>query len=151
MIVHMNNLINRLKQSLKQNEPIESFEIITFRVSGMRFSYEDEILNKEDKAELTRYAIVYGQGEDRRKPEARIICEKERIIDLLNQCKLISWDGFIGKHPKNVSDGIMFDLKAIINNKKISASGSENCPDHYREFTNGLNEILKEKEDRKNG
>ncbi len=147
----MNKFLNNLKQSFIKDEPISSFSFITLRVSGMRFTYEDEILMKDDMAELTRYRIVFGQGKDNREAESKVLCDKERIIKLLNDCRILSWNGFSGKHPKNVSDGIMFNLHAIINDKKISASGSENFPKHYREFTNGLNEILRENDDRKNG
>lgn len=147
----MNKFLNNLKQSFIKDEPISSFSFITLRVSGMRFTYEDEILMKDDMAELTRYRIVFGQGKDNKEVELKTLCDKERIIKLLNDCRILSWNGFSGKHPKNVSDGIMFNLHAIINDKKISASGSENFPKHYREFTNGLNEILRENDDRKNG
>jgi len=147
----MNKFLNNLKQSFIKDEPISSFSFITLRVSGMRFTYEDEILMKDDMAELTRYRIVFGQGKDNKEVELKMLCDKERIIKLLNDCRILSWNGFSGKHPKNVSDGIMFNLHAIINDKKISASGSENFPKHYREFTNGLNEILRENDDRKNG
>ena len=147
----MNIFLNNLKQSIKKDEPISSFSFITLRVSGMRFTYEDEILMKDDMAELTRYRIVFGQGKDNREAESKVLCDKERIIKLLNDCRIFSWNGFSGKHPKNVSDGIMFNLHAIINDKKVSASGSENFPKHYLEFTNGLNEILRENDDRKNG
>jgi len=145
----MNKFLNNLKQSFIKDEPISSFSFITLRVSGMRFTYEDEILMKDDMAELTRYRIVFGQGKDNKEVELKMLCDKERIIKLLNDCRILSWNGFSGKHPKNVSDGIMFNLHAIINDKKISASGSENFPKHYREFTNGLNEILRENDDRK--
>ncbi len=147
----MNRILNNLRQNFTKDELIESFDIITMRICGMRFAYEDEILMSDDLVELTRYRIVYGQGKNDKEIEAKVSCDKERIIKLLNECRLLAWDGFIGKHPKNVSDGIMFDLKAIINNKKISASGSENFPKHYREFTNGINEIYRENDEKRNG
>ena len=65
------------------------------------------------------------------------------MLDLLNKCSLLSWDGFHGKHPKGVKDGIMFSLQAVLNGgKTIKAEGSENFPRHYRDFTDGLYSLL---------
>ena len=98
-------------------------------------------------AEVAKYGIRYTDGEDKRIVELKNTCEKERILKLMNDCDLLSWDGFVGQHPKDVLDGIMFTMNAIINGKKIHATGSENFPKHYREFTDGLFQILKEAEE----
>ena len=46
-------------------------------------------------------------------------------MKLLNDCELTAWDGFHGKHPSGVKDGIMFSLQATVNNgRKIKAEGS---------------------------
>lgn len=122
---------------------IDSFEIVTLRTSGMRCTEETEIVMKGGKAEVSRYAIRYDRSEDRRVLEKRAVCDEAQALDLLNACRLLSWDGFCGKHPKGVLDGTMFRLNAVVNGgKKIHASGSQNFPKHYREFTDGLYAIL---------
>ena len=69
----------------------------------------------------------------------------DRILKLLNDCELISWDGFHGDHPKDVKDGIMFSLKATVNgNRNIRAEGSENFPKHFRELWKGMDAILRD-------
>ncbi|MBO7699042.1 MAG: hypothetical protein J6S38_08440 [Erysipelotrichaceae bacterium] len=141
----MINILGQIKKG--KSEKIESFESIWLRTSGMRFTDEHEILMKEDKAEVSHYRIMYREGKDERVLERQALCDKERILKLLNECDLISWDGFQGKHPKWVSDGIMFTLKAIVNSdREIYAQGSENFPKHYREFTDEIKKILKESE-----
>ena len=139
----LNNLLNSIKNN-KGSELIESFEIITLRTTGMRFSAEKEVQMKDDLAEVVEYGIRYADGEDKRIVEMKALCDKERILKLLNDCDILSWDGFVGKHPKNVQDGIMFTLNGTVNGRHIYATGSENFPKHYREFENGLSEILKE-------
>ena len=119
----------------KPAEKITSFEIVTLRLSGMRFTTEYE------------YAIRYEKNEDKRIPQRQMLCSADRILKLLNDCELVSWDGFHGKHPKNVNDGIMFSLNATVNgDRKIRAEGSENFPKHFRELRDGLHAILSQKD-----
>ena len=132
----------------KPPEKIESFEIVTLRLSGMRFTEEYEIVMKGEKAEITEYDIRYGKDKekDKRVPERKTVCSADRVLKLLNDCELAAWDGFVGNHPKDVKDGIMFSLNATVNGgKKISAHGSENFPKHFREFRDGLNALLSQK------
>ncbi len=131
----------------KPSEKIESFDIVTLRLSGMRFTTEYEIVMKGEDAEVTEYKIRYGKDKDKDKrvPEKKAVCNVDRVLKLLNDCELASWDGFVGNHPKGVKDGIMFSLKATVNgSKKISAHGSENFPKHFREFRDGLNALLRQ-------
>ena len=124
-------------------EPIVSFEIVALRISGMRFSYEYEIVMNDGRAQVSRYEIRFKKGEDERVPEARAACPEETVLELLNECKFLAWDGFHGSHPNGVKDGTMFTLQATVNgDRKIYAAGSENFPRHYREFIDGLRGIL---------
>ena len=122
---------------------IVSFEIVTLRTSGMRYTGETEIVMKDGKAEVSQYGIRFTQNEDRRVLEKRAVCDEQKALKLFNDCRLLSWNEFDGPHPKGVSDGTMFSLNALVNgDKRIRASGSENFPKHYRDFTNGLYAIL---------
>ncbi len=112
----------------------------------MRFTTEYEIVMKDKEAEVVEYAIRYEKKEDRRLPQRQAVCSADSILKLLNDCELVSWDGFHGKHPKNVKDGIMFSLRATVNgDRKIRAEGSENFPNHFRELRDGLRAILSQK------
>lgn len=122
---------------------VESFERVTLRESGMRYTIEYEMVPKDGQAELTLYAIRFGDQEDRRVPEQTAVIPVQEALDLMNTCRLMSWDGFRGRHPRGVLDGIMFSMKAVVNdNHSISASGSENFPKQYRIFTDGMRRIL---------
>ena len=132
----------------KSSEKIESFEIVTLRLSGIRFTVEYEIVMKGKEAEITEYEIRYGKDKDKDKrvPVRKTVCSADKVLKLLNDCELANWDGFVGNHPKNVKDGIMFSLNATVNgSRKISAHGSENFPKHFRELRDGLNNLLKQK------
>ncbi|MBP5737432.1 MAG: hypothetical protein J6W55_08310 [Acidaminococcaceae bacterium] len=130
----------------KPAEKITSFEIVTLRLSGMRFTTEYEIVMKDKDAGVVEYEIRYEKDGDKRIPQRQTVCSADSILKLLNDCELVSWDGFHGKHPKNVKDGIMFSLRATVNgDKKIRAEGSENFPNHFRELRDGLHAILSQK------
>ena len=127
----------------KTGSQIGSFEIITLHTSGMRFTTDYEIVMQGDAAEVSQYQIRYVDHEDRRVLEKRALVSKDDVLRLLNECCLLSWDGFFGRHPRNVLDGTMFRLSAVVNGGiTIKAEGSQNFPKHYSEFTRGIYELL---------
>ena len=127
----------------ERNGKIESFEIVTLRTSGMRITAEYEMVMKDGKAEISEYWIMYEEGEDRRVLERRAVCSEAEALKLLNDCHILSWDGFNGPHPRGVLDGTMFKLEATVNGGKIiRARGSQNFPQHYWDFNDALYEIL---------
>lgn len=124
---------------------IVSFETVTLRTSGMRGISEYEIVGKGGAAEVTQYGIRFRENAETRVPRRRAVCGEETVLKLLNDCKILSWDGFDGPHPRGVLDGIMFRFTASVNGgKTVSARGSQNFPRHYRDFTDGLYELLKD-------
>lgn len=123
---------------------IESFEIITLRESGMRGSVEYEITAQGSDAEVAQYQIRYNYPENERILERRATVSTDEVLRMINDCKMLSWDGFSGKHPRGVRDGIMFSLEAVVNGgKRIRADGSQNFPKRYREFRDGIYNILR--------
>ena len=130
------------------NNVITDFEIITLRTSGMRNTTEQEIVRKDAVAEVSEYYFrCVKDGGRERVLERRTEVSIEEILSLLNDCKILSWDGFVGKHPKGVLDGTQFTLSATVNEDvKIYAHGSQNFPKTYRQFTDGLYEIMKDVE-----
>ena len=124
-------------------ETITSFDTVTLRETA-RGTVEYEIKAKGDEAEITRYVIRYSGGKAERVPEERAMCPAEKALTLLNECALLSGDGFDGPHPEGVLDGIMFRLEATVNGgRRVRAGGSECFPEGYRVFTRGLYELLR--------
>jgi len=127
---------------------ITAMKTMTLTLQGMRFCNVYEITNEDGKAELRRYRKGYSNGADTLDLEASAVCDMTDFLELMNTCGVIGWDGFHGKHPKNVMDGIMFDFRATVNDgQEIHAHGSENFPKGYHEFVRELNQILTEHED----
>ena len=97
---------------------------------------------------MSRYSIRYLAGNGTRILTQRALCEEKRVLKLLNDCALLSWDGFVGEHPRGVTDGILFNLTATVDGgRTVKANGSQNFPKHYRDFTDGLYVILSEGEE----
>ena len=131
-----------MKRNDKKNQ-IVSFERMLLHISGMRITCEYEIISREEGTEVSYYEMNYATGEEKRLLKKQAICDSERFIQLLNDCGVLSWDGFEGKHPKHVLDGEMFTFDAAVNDgRTIHASGSANFPKNFREFINSLYEIL---------
>ena len=133
---------------LKKTKKIESFETVTLHTSGMRYTSDYEIVCKGKEAEITKYQIRYTDGEKERVIDKQTVCETDEMLKLLNDCGIMSWNGFHGKHPRGVKDGTMFNLKAKVNgDTEIHADGSQNFPKHYRDLTDGLYGFLNKKEE----
>ena len=130
----------------KPSEEIRSFEKINLRISGMRVTQEYEIICRGGETEILLYQIFYANGKDERRLEKSAVVKTEKMIEILNSCGFSGWNGFKGEHPKNVSDGDMFRLEAVINDsEKIYAEGSANFPKGYSEFKKELYELLDDK------
>ena len=130
---------------LFKKEMVESFEKMSLSISGMRSREEFEAVRNGSDVEILLYRGYLCSGEER-KPCYRAVCDAESFISLLNDCGIMRWDGFSGKHPRGVKDGEMFSFEAFVNDgRRIRASGSENFPKGFRELRNGVWNILKEK------
>ena len=124
---------------------VTSAETMTLTLRGMRGGYVYKF--EGDVTELRRYRETYRGGEDELVLESSVPCGAQTMIELMNTCGILRWNGFHGKHPKNVSDGIMFRFEATVNGgQEIFADGSENFPKGYREFVRALNSMLAESE-----
>jgi hypothetical protein len=110
----------------------------------MRHVTDYEIVNRGDEAEISQYAVGYRNGEEVRQLQKRAVCSAKRALKLMNKCRLLSWDGFHGQRPKGIKDGKNCIFKATVNEgKEIYATGSQRFPPCYRDFTDGLYEMLR--------
>lgn len=130
-----------------KKEEVKSFDAVTLRLSGMRFTCEYEIINNGDMADISRYDIRYIEKGETRVPTGTVKVPVEEMIRMLNSCNVIRWDGFFGSHPKGVKDGIMFRFSARINGKEIKADGSENFPKGFREFRAYIQDSMRGQEE----
>ena len=126
-----------------KRETITSFSEIKLRLSGMRVTEQYEILLSGDKAEVSLYFLSYENREEKYNLQKRATVSESEMLDILNQCGVLKWNGFSGKNPPHVLDGVMFRFTAVVNDgRKIIADGSNNFPKHYREFTAALHNML---------
>ena len=129
---------------LFKKKKIESFEKITWNITGMRSSCYYEILPKDDQAEVSEYQRYYKDGKEEMHLERQTACSMETMLGLLNDCGIIRWNGFHGAHPKHVKDGEMFSFDATVNgDETIKAEGSENFPKHFGDFRRAISELLR--------
>ena len=131
----------------KAPKTVTSVETMTLTLRGMRGGYVYKFEGESDVTELRRYREAYSGGEDELVLESSVPCGVQTMIELMNTYGILRWDGFHGKHPKNVSDGIMFRFEATVNGgQEIFADGSENFPKGYHEFVRALDAMLAEQE-----
>lgn len=128
----------------KKNE-VTSFDSILLNISGMRGAIEYEMISGDDRTEISLYQFRYVNKTEERQLYKRAFCDTTVFIGFLNDCGIMRWNGFNGKHPRGVLDGRMFRFCAKVNGgETIRASGSENFPGHFREFESRLNDMLRD-------
>lgn len=129
----------------RSENTVTSVESMTLTLRGMRGGFVYEIVNEANKTELWYYLERYSGEETLLELEQSTVFDTQVMIELMNTCGIIHWDGFHGKHPKNVLDGIMFNFMATVNGGlTICADGSANFPKGYHEFVRALDEMLAE-------
>ena len=130
-----------------RHESITSFSEIRLKLSGMRVTEVYEIKCSGGEAVISQYWLSYQDSEDRYKLQRQATVPAPDMIDVLNRCGVLRWDGFRGKNPPGVLDGTMFNFTATVNgDRRIRADGSNNFPKHYRDFTDALYQMLRKAE-----
>ncbi|MBR2255175.1 MAG: hypothetical protein IJ856_05120 [Candidatus Methanomethylophilaceae archaeon] len=110
----------------------------------MRASETYEVTSEGASAKVSKYMNYLGEKEDIM-PLGEVEVECKKILDLLNGCDVIKWDGFHGKHPPDVCDGVMFKFEATVNGDTvIRADGSQNFPKGFWDLVKGLDEMIRE-------
>lgn len=126
---------------------INSFDTVLLTIKGMRSIEEYEIICKGADSEIACYTRYYTDEGNNRRLNKSVMTAAERILKLLNDCRIMKWDGFDGPNPKWVRDGYMFSFKAEINEGVvIRAQGSNNYPKYYHEFKSTLINMLYEED-----
>ena len=126
-----------------RKKTLRSFENIEYSMSGMRFSHTYKIRNDGETAAIA----LYNRFNEEKGPLAEASCPAHEMLDALNRFGAGNWDGFHGKHPRGVLDGIMFSFKAKVNGEEeIHADGSQNFPKGFRDFTSYVDGLLRETE-----
>ena len=126
---------------------VTSVEAVTLVLQTMRGSCVYKVEGNGDAKELRRYREIYRSEAVELVLELSVPCDAQKLTELMNACGILRWDGFHGKHPKNVSDGTSFRFEATVNGgQTIRAEGSANFPKGYNEFVSALNAMLAEHE-----
>ncbi len=122
---------------------VTSVEDMKLIIRTMRGGYVYKFEGEGDETELRFYRETYRGGEDELLLELSVSCGEKTMIELMNSFGILRWNGFHGKHPRNVNDGTMFIFTATVNDgQEIFADGSENFPKGYHEFVSALNVML---------
>ena len=123
----------------RSNKTVVSVATMTLTLRGMRGGYVYAFSDEE----LRRYREVYAGEKTVLELESSTVCDAQTLVNLMNTCDVMRWDGFHGKHPKRVKDGVMFRFTATVNGGQvICADGSANFPKGYREFVRELDTML---------
>ena len=127
---------------------IVSVQELRLSLNTMRQETEYEMIGAEKGIQLTLYAFRYSDGEKQRIMKKTVSCDQETVLALLNDCRILSWNGFHGKHPYGVSDGTVFRFSASVNDGLyIKAEGSQNFPKHFQALQQGLWSLLQDTTD----
>ena len=127
-----------------EREKVDSFECFSLKISAMRSAFLYEAVCEGQEVSIT-VSNPYVSEDEEGYSIAKFKQETGSFIDLLNECNLMDWDSFQGKHPYGVKDGVMFSMSAVVNEgRRIRASGSENFPKGYHELEKALYQMMRD-------
>ena len=128
------------------SKTVTSVESVTLSLNWFGGASDYEITNRDGEVEIKYFNDEYYEDEGFvSEIKQTATCDEEKFIELMNNSKVMKWDGFHGEHPMGVMDGTSFSFTAVVNDgHKIYADGSQNFPDGYNEFFVGLHTILDE-------
>ena len=124
-------------------EEVTTFDEVTLHLSGMRAIQDYAILNKGAQTEVCEYGNEVEDGKRVKKVIKCVSVDTETVLKVLNDCHIMAWDGFHGKHPRGIKDGTMFRFTAQVNDgQSISAHGSQNFPRNFQKFRDWIRSTL---------
>ena len=133
------------KRIKRADSSVSAVSAMTLTLRGMRGTQVYTLANENGKTELRLYRSFFSDGKSVLKLEKSAECALETLIEQMNACGVLRWDGFHGKHPKKVQDGMMFCFQAVVNDgQSCRADGSANFPKGFHEFVQKLNRLLTE-------
>ena len=124
-----------------KSKEVTDFDTITFTTSPGRGKSTRYIITKRSKN--TKISInvttsARGGGED---GDEEGYCSTEEMIKLLNDCEVLSWDGF----DEEDEDGtLIFKFEGTINGKEIEAEGRGAYPKYFEDFVDGVEDLCQE-------
>ena len=118
--------------------------ILSFRygycgsVGGGSYSYE--VKEKEGKL-----VFIYESMDHREFGDMEMECSRDildKLYDLYKNLRIAEWNGFSKSNP-DVLDGDGFSLNIqFVDGERLSASGSNSCPERYGSFSSEMHLIL---------
>ncbi|MBO4746851.1 MAG: hypothetical protein J5607_02145, partial [Clostridiales bacterium] len=67
-------------------------------------------------------------------------CSTEDMIELLNECNVLSWNGYDKKGDKDMD----FRFEGNINGEEIEAKGKMAYPKNFEDFVDGVEDLCQE-------
>ena len=128
---------------------ITSFEKFSLSFTGMSANTDEyEVVKTSTGVTLSYYSGDWNYDDAVNKEDCLVKrtrgkqAQYQRLVQLLNSCEVMRWDGF-NKNNKKVLDGYNFSFSAEVNDgESIQARGSNKYPPHYRELKNAVMEMI---------
>ena len=137
-------LFEKKKETERIAAALPAFETVTLELTGMRMHEVYEIVQNGAESTVSRYGLRYENGADRREPEGAAVLETAAVLEKLEAFGVASWNGFHGRHPRGVLDGMMFTLRITAGGETlVFADGSENFPRHFRKLLGWLGDLVR--------
>jgi len=134
-------LFHRLFMFFKRKK-VDSFKSFTLSISRMSSSHAYEAVCEGSMVTIRVCNRNFPEA-DERYLMGEFQHDTESFIKLLNDCRLMKWDDFLGTHSRRVMNGTSFVMLAVVNDgKRISAAGSQNFPKGYHELERSLYQMF---------
>ena len=123
-----------------KSKKVTDFEEIYFTTSpGRGKSTRYIIINEGEETKITISVSTSARDGSGDRSE-KGYCSTEDMIELLNDCDVLSWNGYDKKGDKDMD----FSFEGTINGEEIEAKGKMAYPKNFEDFVDGVEDLCEE-------
>ena len=126
-----------------KSKKVTDFETISFTTSLGRGKTTRYIITNEGEETKISISVTTSakNGSGDRSEEG--YCSTEDMIELLNECNVLSWNGYDKKGDKDMD----FRFEGNINGEEIEAKGKMAYPKNFEDFVDGVEDLCQESDE----
>ena len=124
-----------------KSKEVTDFEEIYFTTSPGRGKTTRYIITNEGEETKISISVTTSAKNGSGDRSEKGYCSTEEMIKLLNDCEVLSWDGF----DEEDEDGtLIFKFEGTINGKEIEAEGRGAYPKYFEDFVDDVEDLCQE-------
>lgn len=126
-----------------KSKKVTDFDEIYFTTSPGRGKTTRYIITNEGEETKISISVTTSAKDEGGNRSEEGYCSTEDMIELLNECNVLSWNGYDKKGDKDMD----FRFEGNINGEEIEAKGKMAYPKNFEDFVDGVEDLCQESDE----